>query len=169
MDHNDFGVYDYDGDKYGEDYSFKYPTKRDEAIKKEEPQVVNTEIGTEEKNLIIAKVIGENGGENDDEDEDNNLFNDLEMIEADKKTTLKVVDESSMKTVDTSGDDINGLFPQFSEVDSIERVLRRIKQMKSDDKLKFLNSNECVIQNQNELFRSTATDFPVKELIDQFA
>ncbi|KAK8853815.1 hypothetical protein M9Y10_016358 [Tritrichomonas musculus] len=162
-----FGVYDYDGDKYGEDYSFKYPTKRDEAIKKEEPQVVHTEIGTEEKNLIIAKVIGENGGENDDEDEDNNLFNDLEMIEADKKTTLKVVDESSMKTVDTSGDDINGLFPQFSEVDSIERVLRRIKQMKSDDKLKFLNSNECVIQNQNELFRSTATDFPVKELIDQ--
>ena len=142
------------------DILLNYPNEEDKQQAEKSIEVVNHEIGNEEKQLIIAQVIGDN---EDEENDNKDISDDEENPTISNKPTLKIVENSKMETVNP--EDINGIFPEFTEKDSINRVLRRIKEMKKDAELEFLSSSECIIQNQNDLFRSSANSFPVENLV----
>ena len=142
------------------DNQFNYPNYVDEQPSEKSIEVVYHEIGNEEKQLIIAQVIGDN---DDEENDSKDLSDDEKNQTISNKPTLRIVEHSKMEIVNP--EDINGIFTDFTEKDSINRVLRRIKEMKKDAELEFLSSSECIIQNQNDLFRSSATSFPVENLV----
>ena len=128
-----------------------------------EPEPIH-EISDQEKKLIVDQVAAVNNKEEDEEEIENADDKD-QQNKPDNKPIL-AVNPKVMTTQTVDSESVDGLFSQFSELDGIERVLRRIKEMKKDAKLKFLNSVECKIENQKDKFATDINDFPVKSLID---
>ena len=161
-----FGLKDHVMDDMDEDmlnYLNEDTTKENEE--KDKITVANTEINLEDKKLLMAQIIGDKNPDEDDNEEKDILDEDEDQLQQ-NKPTLRLAENSKMETV--SSKDISGIFPEFPEQDSILRILQRIREMKKNGKnkkLKFLNSTECIIQNQNELFKSAATVLPVQNLV----
>ncbi|KAK8898415.1 hypothetical protein M9Y10_000702 [Tritrichomonas musculus] len=157
-----FGIHNIFKDDLIEDSLNNNDTVQNEVIVGETGD--NFERNIEDEQLLIAQIIDDQNIENESESMKDDSDNEKENEALQKKPTLKITNKSKKETVVVK--DIRDISTEFTEYDSIERVLKRIKEMNKDGKLKFLDSTECIIQNQNELFKSSATNFPVQKLVE---
>lgn len=125
------------------------------AITNEDMQFIWGQVAT--VNDILAA--------NNDEDEIEDI-EESEQSEVRPPVASYVVNQNVVQENLVDSKSVDGLFSKIDELDGIKRVVERIKQTKYDAKLKFLNSSECRIDNQDALFNIQVKSFPVKSLLD---
>lgn len=141
--------------------------KQEKKKKNENLSQTAPEIPTEEKKLHIAQVVVDS--QNND---DNNQNNSNPKY---PKAILKI-NPNSKKSVKT--DNVK-IFSKFTESESIKLVVRRIEEkkkliekMKKEGKhleLTFFSKDECIIQNQDELFnpkKMNDMDYSIIDLVN---